>query len=57
MNINMSIKQYNELITLFKRNKTEQSGHMTVTEIDNGIHITKIELDSEDLIKKELIKK
>lgn len=42
MNINMSLKQYNELITLCKRNKTEQSGHMTVTEIDNDIHITKI---------------
>ena len=52
MNINMSLKQYNELITLCKRNKTEQSGHMTVTEIDNDIHITKIELNSEDLIKK-----
>ena len=30
---------------------------MTVTEIDNDFHITKIELNSEELIKKELIKK
>lgn len=57
MNIHMSLNQYNKLINLCKRNKTEQSGLMTVTEIDNDFHITKIELNSEELIKKELIKK
>ena len=52
MNIHMSLNQYNKLINFCKKSKTEQSGFMTVTEIDNDIHITKIELNSEDLIKK-----
>ena len=52
MNIHMSLNQYNKLINLCKKSKTEQSGFMTVTEIDNDFNINKIELVSEDLIKK-----
>ena len=50
MNIHMSLNQYNKLINLCKKSKTEQSGFMTVTEIDNDFNINKIELVSEDLI-------